>query len=86
VQAHQPVRAEARCPEPKSFQIRPITENATAPAAIHGPQNKKARQILADLSGYLAWAAPATSMVRQMSQKNFSCNLQKLIIFGTVLQ
>src|SRR2546430_9016065 len=41
VRAHETGRAEARCPEPKSFQIRPITENATAPAAIHGPQKQK---------------------------------------------
>jgi hypothetical protein len=41
VQAHEPVRAEARCPELKSFQIRPLTENATASAAIHGQQKQK---------------------------------------------
>jgi len=54
VRAHEPVRAEARCPELKSFQIRPLTENATASSAIYDPQNKKARQTLAGRSGYLA--------------------------------
>jgi hypothetical protein len=86
VQAHEPVRAEARCPEPKNFQIRPLTENATASAAIHGQQKQKARQILADLSGYLASARPATLMVRQALQEFSSYNGKKLIIFRTVLQ
>jgi hypothetical protein len=54
VQAQLIVRAEARCSVPKNVQIRSIAENATASAAAFDPQNKKARQILADLSGYLA--------------------------------
>jgi hypothetical protein len=31
-----------------------VPENADAPAAMHDPENKKAREILADLPGYLA--------------------------------
>jgi hypothetical protein len=68
VQAQLIVRAEARCSVPKNVQIRSIAENATASAAAFDPQNKKARQILADLSGYLAGAEPATSMVRRTSR------------------
>jgi hypothetical protein len=41
VQARVPVRAEARCAEPKSFQIRPFAEYAIASTAIHGPQKQK---------------------------------------------
>src|SRR6201999_3548020 len=41
VRAHESVRAEARCSEPKSFQIRPVTENATASSAIYDPQKQK---------------------------------------------
>jgi hypothetical protein len=33
VQAHQTVRAEARCSAPKNFQIGPFPENAIASAA-----------------------------------------------------
>src|SRR5262249_42078531 len=56
-------------PRPRRFTIR---------------KKQKARQILADLSGYLAGAGPATSMVRRMLR--YSRNSEKLIIFGTVLQ
>jgi hypothetical protein len=68
VQTRLSVRAEARCSVPKIVQIRSIAENATASAAVFDPQNKKARPILADLSGYLAGARPATLMVRRMSR------------------
>jgi hypothetical protein len=69
VHAHQTVRAEARCSAPKSFQIRSFPENATASAATYDPQNKKARQTLAGLSGYLARAGSATLMIRQTSRE-----------------
>jgi hypothetical protein len=68
MQAQLIVRAEARRSVPKNIQIRSIAESATASAAVLDPQNKKARQILADLSGYLAVAEPATSMVRRKSR------------------
>jgi len=68
VQARLIVRAEARCSVPKFIQIRSIAENATASAAVLDPQNKKARQILTDLSGYLARARLATLMVRRVSR------------------
>jgi acetyl-CoA carboxylase carboxyltransferase component len=68
VQAQLIVRAEARCSVPKNVQIRSIAESAIASAAVFDPQNKKARQILADPSGYLAVAEPASSMVRRKSR------------------
>jgi hypothetical protein len=68
IKAHLSVRAEARCSVPKIVQIRSIAENATASAAVFDPQNKKARPILADLSGCLANAKPATLMVWRISR------------------
>jgi len=53
MQAQLIPRAEARCSLAKSVQIRSIAKNATASATAFDPQNKKARQILADPSGYL---------------------------------
>jgi hypothetical protein len=44
-------------------------DDAAAPAAILDPKNKKARQILADLPGYLARTRPATLMVRQRRER-----------------
>jgi hypothetical protein len=47
------------------------SENANASAVNLDPKNKKARQILADRSGYLAFAGPATSMAQRMSKEIF---------------
>ena len=48
------MRAEARCFEPKKFQIHPRPADPNWSVPILSRQNKKARQILMDLSGYLA--------------------------------
>jgi len=49
-----PVRAEARCFEPKKSQIPSRPADLIRSVPIPGRKRKKARQILADLPGYLA--------------------------------
>src|SRR3954447_15556378 len=55
---------------PKFTKTRSSTVNTKVTAASLDPKNKKARQTLAGLSGYLARAKPASSMVRQSRKRH----------------
>jgi hypothetical protein len=63
--------AEARCFRQKISKTGSSAVNTKVTAAPLDPKNKKARQTLAGLSGYLARAKPASSMVRRR-RKRFS--------------
>src|ERR1700760_1013240 len=77
---------EARCSRPKIGKSRSSPDNASAPTAILDPKKQKARQTLTGLSGYLAEARPASSMLRQNRERFSPHDGKKLITFHTVLQ
>jgi hypothetical protein len=62
------VRAEARCADRTDFKGDRHRRASTV--LITGRQNKKARTILADLSGYPACAEPTSSVVRRSRAYN----------------
>jgi len=69
VRAHEPVRAEARCPELKSFQIRPLTENAGGVLGDLRSAKQKSPTDPRGSFGLPSRAGPATSMVQRMLRK-----------------